>query len=106
MLDEDTRKRLKDHVKSGGASQRWGNNAWYDYPYSAGINMPLSFTYRAKPEPKTTVRWYGVGLMEHNGGASIGVAKRRCAPLLIDVYLRVERDEKGNILSLEMEKDA
>ena len=54
MLDDDTQRRLDDHVDAGGAIEGWrdcgwslcGNGIWDEY-----------LTYRAKPKPKRLVTW-------------------------------------------------
>lgn len=58
MLDDDTQRRLDDHVDAGGAIEGWrdcgwslcGNGIWDKY-----------ITYRAKPQPKRPTTWVQFG---------------------------------------------
>ena len=98
MQDDDTQRRLDDHVDAGRAIEGWrdcgwllcGNGIWDEY-----------LTYRAKPKPKRVVTW----LLSDEGSWCFYPT----LPRAIDgqgfyggyIY-RTERDEDGGNPTIEL----
>ncbi len=103
MLDDDTYERMLKFKESGGQLQTWvGNKCWVDMSHAP--KRYNSFPCRAKPEPKKMAEWHGVHLSLFSAALSLEEVKTRCARWLPDVYLRVERDAAGSIISVEVEE--
>ena len=91
MLDDDTQRRLDDHVDAGGAIEGWrdcgwslcGNGIWDKY-----------ITYRAKPQPKRLVSW-----LHWDEANAVCCESLKEANQYLNNYggyiYRIERDEDG-----------
>lgn len=99
MLDDDTQRRLDDHVDAGGAIEGWrdcgwslcGNGIWDKY-----------ITYRAKPQPKRVVTW----VQYDNGNVGLHCESYDEASYCLESYggyiYRIERDEDGSNPTIEL----
>ena len=98
MLDDDTQRRLDDHVDAGGAIEGWrdcgwllcGNGIWDKY-----------ITYRAKPKPKRVVTW-----VHWDKDDAVCCETRKEAAQCLNNYggytYKIERDEDGSNPTIEL----
>lgn len=103
MLDEDTYERLTQYKESGGQLEVWRDGGWKDVDRAPRHDS--SFPFRAKPEPKTTVRYLKFHIDPLRGWSNLEVAKQNCTLFDDYIFLRVERDEDDNLISVDVEKD-